>query len=309
MGWRNRRSYSGGYGDWAPYVPVAERRRQAARKIAAMTKKGEKVSPIVIEGRTIAATFWGKAWCNNLESYMDFANRLPRGRTYVRNGSVVDLKITPGKVNALVSGSSIYTVEIAIKPLEAPRWQDVIKSCAGKIDSLVELLQGKLSKGVMETVTSKEQGLFPAPEQILLKCSCPDSATMCKHVAATLYGVGSRLDNQPELLFLLRQVDHMELITKASVPTAIDKAKTQKGKMLETSDLGSMFGIELESGSTPPTTKAPGDQAKANKGKDEGRKAAAKKVTPRRASTLGGNNYSKVKKKGEKKAKGRKSRQ
>lgn len=241
-----------GYGGWAPYVPVAERKRQAERKVAAMVKKGEKVSPINISGRTIASTFWGKSWCDNLESYMDFSNRLPRGRTYVRNGSVVDLKIAPGKVTALVSGSSLYRVEITIKPLESPRWQQVIQNCSGKIDSLVELLQGKLSKGVMETVTSKDKGLFPEPKQINLKCSCPDAATMCKHVAATLYGVGSRLDNEPELLFLLRQVDHLELITHASVPAKLDKAKSGKGKALETTDLGAMFGIEIEGDAEAP---------------------------------------------------------
>lgn len=245
------------YGGWAPYVPVAQRRRQAVKKVAAMAKKGEKAKPVVINGRAIATTFWGKAWCDNLESYMDYKNRLPRGRTYVRNGSVVDLKIAPGKVKALVSGSSLYTVEISIKPVEKTRWQSVIKSCAGKIASLVELLQGKLSHGVMETVTSRDRGLFPAPQQISLKCSCPDMATMCKHVAATLYGVGSRLDNEPELLFLLRQVDHRELIAKASTPAATFKKQTAKEKMLATDDLGAMFGIEMaeEQPALPPHQK------------------------------------------------------
>ncbi len=247
MAWGSRKKGNDwGYGGWAPYVPVAERRRKAEKKVAAMAKKGEKISPVTINGRAIATTFWGKAWCDNLESYMDFSNRLPRGRTYVRNGSVVDLKVAPGKVKALVSGSSLYTVEITIKPLETPRWQGVIKSCTGKIESLVELLQGKLSKGVMETVTSKDYGLFPEPKQISMKCSCPDSAIMCKHVAATLYGVGSRLDNEPELLFLLRQVDHLELITKASAPAKLDKTKAGQGKALHTSDLGAMFGIEID---------------------------------------------------------------
>src|SRR6202048_743999 len=93
---------------WRPYVSVAERRRQAQREMAKLTKKGQTVSPVVIEGRTIVKTFWGKAWCENLERYSDFANRLPRGRTYVRNGSVIDLQITPGEIKAMVSGSEIY---------------------------------------------------------------------------------------------------------------------------------------------------------------------------------------------------------
>jgi uncharacterized Zn finger protein len=278
--WRKRKSKLSAWGrdGWAPYVPVAERRQQAAKKIAAMTKKGEKVTPVVIKGRTIAATFWGKAWCDNLESYGDFSNRLPRGRTYVRNGSVVDLKITAGTVKALVSGSSLYKVDITIKPLEVVRWRSVIKSCAGKIDSLVELLQGKLSKGVMETVTSKTKGLFPEPKQITLKCSCPDFAVMCKHVAATLYGVGSRLDDQPELLFLLRKVDHMELIASASTPAALGKSKTVKKKVLEVEDLGSVFGIEISADTEP--TKKGRKTAKPPQQKGPVRKVRARKVAP-----------------------------
>ncbi len=271
MAWGRRNSryedkYNG-YGRWAPYVPVAERRRQAAKKLATMTKKGENVSPVVIIGRTIATTFWGKSWCENLESYSDFENRLPRGRTYVRNGSVVDLQITPGKIQALVSGSSLYKVEIEIRPLDETRWQRVLSSCTGKIDSLIDLLQEKLSKGVMETVTSKDAGLFPTPQQISLKCSCPDYASMCKHVAAVLYGVGSRLDHEPDVLFLLRGVDHLELIAKASTSTAIDSTTLAKGKSLKTDDLGSLFGIEMDS--ETPDNVVPKNSEKNKKKKSE----------------------------------------
>ena len=172
---------------WGEYVPVAERRRRAAKLVEKMRKKGAHVSPIEIDGRKIAATFWGNGWCQNLEAYSDYANRLPRGRTYVRNGSVIDLQIEKERVLALVSGSRMYKVEIAIKPLEDELWSKIKSECGGKIDSLVELLQGALSKGVMEIVTRKGEGLFPAPREISLSCSCPDWATMCKHVAATLY--------------------------------------------------------------------------------------------------------------------------
>src|SRR5262249_24314396 len=144
-----------------PYVPVAKRRAQAAREVEKRRKKGETITPVVIEGRTIAHTFWGKSWCDNLESYSDYENRLPRGRTYVRNGSVVDLQIKPGKVTALVSGSEIYKVDINISTLPAKEWAGIKSRCAGQIGSLVELLQGKLSKNVIEVVTAKEGGLFP----------------------------------------------------------------------------------------------------------------------------------------------------
>ena len=188
-----------------PYVSVAERRRQAQREMEKKRKKGLVVLPIVIDGRLIAKTFWGKAWCENLESYSDFENRLPRGRTYVRNGSVVHLEIQPGKISALVSGSELYSVEITISSLPKPHWKRIKTQCAGKIGSLVELLQGRLSTSVMEVVTQRGEGLFPKPAEIKMKCSCPDWAGMCKHVAAVMYGIGARLDNQPELLFLLRE--------------------------------------------------------------------------------------------------------
>jgi uncharacterized Zn finger protein len=229
--------------EFRPYVPVAQRRAQAMREIQRRRKKGENVSPVVIEGRTIAHTFWGKAWCDNLESYSDYENRLPRGRTYVRNGSVVDLQIKPGKVTAVVSGSELYETTINIAPLPQSRWRSIKARCAGQIGSLVELLQGRLSKGVMDVVTAHGAGLFPKPSEIEMSCSCPDWAGMCKHVAAVLYGVGARLDHQPELLFLLRKVDHLELIEEA-VPRAGKKTTTGK-KTLAEADVADVFGIEL----------------------------------------------------------------
>lgn len=243
---------SWGY-SWRPYVPVAQRRANARRAISKMKRD---VSPVVIEGRTIASTFWGKAWCDNLESYSDFANRLPRGRTYVRNGSVMDLQIAKGKVTSLVSGSELYKIEILIKPLPEKIWSDIQKECAGKIDSMIELLQGRLSSGVMQVVTRREKGLFPAPREISMKCSCPDWAEMCKHVAATLYGVGARLDEKPELLFLLRGVDPEDLISQVSAAEAIRPATPAEAALAE-SELADVFGIELDSSAAPAGTPAP----------------------------------------------------
>jgi uncharacterized Zn finger protein len=222
---------------------VAQRRARATREVEKRRKKGQVVSPVVLSGRTIAATFWGKAWCDNLESYSDYENRLPRGRTYVRNGSVVDLQIQPGKITALVSGSELYTITVAITPLAKNHWRDIQERCAGQIGSLVELLQGRLSQRVMDIVTAPEEGLFPRPREITFSCSCPDWAGMCKHVAAVLYGVGARLDHQPELLFQLRQVDHLTLIEQAA-PRAGRKASPGK-KTLQQSELADVFGIDL----------------------------------------------------------------
>src|SRR5712692_5960572 len=201
--------------EWRPYVPVAERRRQAERKLKKLKKKGQSVAPVAIEGRVIARSFWGQSWCSNLERYSDYASRLPRGRSYVRNGSVVDLQIAKGEVLAFVSGSELYNIKITIAPVTARRWKSIRRDCSGTIDSLVELLQGRLAKGVMDRVCREGDGLFPTPDEIELSCSCPDWADMCKHVAAALYGVGARLDEQPQLLFVLRGVDENELLAGA----------------------------------------------------------------------------------------------
>ena len=233
------------YEDRYPYVSVARRRAQAAHRITKLKRAGREVSPVEIARRTIAATFWGDAWCRNLESYSDYANRLPRGRTYVRNGSVIDLQIEAGRVRALVSGSDIYDVDIRIKPLARRRWTGIKGQCAGRIDSLVELLQGSISTSVMEVVTRRGEGLFPAPREISLRCSCPDWATMCKHVAATLYGVGARLDHMPELLFTLRGVDPAEMV-EAAVDRPPPGVRSGRGRVLESTELSSVFGIDID---------------------------------------------------------------
>jgi len=235
-----------------PYVSVARRQASAIREAVRLEKKGRKTAPVRPMGRAIATTFWGKAWCDNLESYSDYSNRLPRGRTYVRNGSVVDLQVAPGKVTALVSGRDLYEVEITIKPVEAKAWKDVKCRCSGGIGSLVELLQGKLSSSVMQVVTDRDAGLFPKPEEIEMSCSCPDWAGMCKHVAAVLYGVGTRLDEQPDLLFKLRQVDHMELIAEAGNSLGDTAAGSVSGETtIAAGDLADVFGIDIEAPAAP----------------------------------------------------------
>jgi len=239
------------YYGFMPYVSVGARRAQAARELAKLRKMGRKISPIVIQGRTIARTFWGEAWCDNLERYSDFANRLPRGRTYVRNGSVVDLQVEPGRVTALVSGSTMYDVKVTVGPVTRAGWSAICKDCSGAIDSLVELLQGRFSNGVMTRLCAEKTGLFPSPKDILFTCSCPDWASMCKHVAAVLYGIGARLDHQPELLFTLRKVDQQDLIVNAGS----DLSKKRKGpaaaKVLASDDLSEMFGIEMAPAALP----------------------------------------------------------
>jgi uncharacterized Zn finger protein len=242
-------------GGWAPYVPVAERRLKAERAAAKAAKGGAALSPVSLSRGAITKTFWGRAWCDNLERYSDYANRLPRGRTYVRNGSVIDLQIGAGQVNAQVMGSSLYRVSISVAAVPRAPWRAIGADCAASIDSLVELLQGRLSKAVMERICRPGTGLFPAPREITLRCSCPDSAAMCKHVAAVLYGVGARLDEQPQLLFQLRGVDAQELVSQAGAAMPQSGPRPAASKVLDNALLGDVFGIEMDEAARPaPTT-------------------------------------------------------
>lgn len=271
----NRYSSNHYYG-FAPYVPVAERRKQAAKEVAKLAKKGMKVSPVTISGKKIAESFWGKSWCEHLESYSDYSNRLPRGRTYVRNGSVLHLEVRDGEIAAIVSGSSLYEVSISIAPVPKAKWNAICKQCAGGVGSLVELLQAKLSSSVMAHISDRKNGLFPAPSEIRIQCTCPDFADLCKHAAATLYGVGNRLDLQPELIFQLRSVDVADLIAHAASSEFLQSTATADGSPeINEDDLSSIFGIEMESSPSKP----PEIQTTAKKKKS----ATAQKAAPRKS--------------------------
>jgi uncharacterized Zn finger protein len=249
---RSNSRYRSSHDDrWPAYVPVAERRRKAALAMAKLRKKGHPVAPVKIEGRTIVTTFWGKAWCDNLERYRDYENRIERGRTYVRNGSVVDLQIAPREVTAMVSGSELYKVTVSIGEVKPTLWASICKDCAGGIDSLVELLQGRLAKGVMDRICRQGDGLFPRPAEIRFSCSCLDHASMCKHVAAVLYGVGARLDTQPELLFQLRAVDEKDLVTRLDTALPLAKQGRGSGKILDSEDLSALFGLDMDAATAP----------------------------------------------------------
>jgi uncharacterized Zn finger protein len=243
-------------------VSVAERRAKALKQMEKLRKKGVDIQPVKIEGRQIARTFWGRAWCDHLEKFSDYENRLPRGRTYVRNGSVCHLDVMKGQIAAKVSGSAIYDVKIGIKPLPKQKWRRVKQASAGQIGSLLELLQGKLADHVMAVVTDRDRGLFPRPAEISLDCSCPDWATMCKHVAAVLYGIGARLDEKPELLFLLRGVDHSELVSEETAKAVVTKARKTSRRTLDESKLSEVFGIDLApvAGTKVATTVTPPEQ-------------------------------------------------
>ena len=255
--------------DWPPYVSVAQRRLQAEREAARLRKKGLAIDPVAAGERgALAKTFWGKAWCGNLERYSDHANRLPRGRSYLRSGAVVDLRIGVGRVDALVRGSELYEVALDVDPIAPPQWQALCADCAGSIDSLVGLLQGRLSPAVMDRVCRPGTGLFPAPGEIEMACSCPDGATLCKHVAAVLYGIGVRLDTRPGLLFELRGVNAAALIAGAAQGRGLAATPPAGAKVLEGGDLAALFGLDIAPEAAaevelPPRAPAPKARAKA----------------------------------------------
>jgi uncharacterized Zn finger protein len=228
-----------------PYVSAAQRKAKARREVEKREKKGQEMLPVHVEGLKLGKTFWGKAWCKHIEGFCDFDNRLPRGKTYVRNDSILDLQIRTGLVTAMVMGSELYSIRVKIAPLTAGQWKAIKKKCAGQIGSLVELLQGRLSDAVMESVTGQNDGLFFKPGQITMECSCPDAAEMCKHLAAVLYGVGCRLDEEPELLFKLRGVDHLELLTEATKAASV-AGEVGNRKTIAAADLSDVFGIDLD---------------------------------------------------------------
>ena len=267
------------YFEWPDYVSVAERRRQAERKLAQLRKKGATPAPVKIEGRAIATSFWGKSWCQNLERYSDYASRLPRGRSYVRNGSVLDLKIAAARIDAIVAGSDLYEVRVTIKPVTVSRWKSICRDCAGEIGSLIELLQGRLARRVMDRVCRERDGLFPSPGEIKLTCSCPDWAGMCKHVAAVLYGIGARLDETPRLLFVLRGVDESELL--AAGPSLALSAPANPGtKVIDNANVAALFGLEMAMGAAQEANPAP------SAAKPTGRaKAARPRAGPARAKS------------------------
>lgn len=276
-------SWYGSYGSWGSHVPVATKIARGKAEAAKIAKsEGRQPCPIEIEGRKITKTFWGLKWYENLNRYRDIANRLDRGATYVRNGSVADLVIEPGVVRAIVGGSEAYRVRIEIKTLKPAEWQSIGHDCAREVESLFDLLQARFSEGLMKRLTQAEGGLFPRKEEISMSCSCPDYATVCKHVAAVFYGVAARLDQQPELLFKLRNVNHLDLIKQATSSTSLDEALgMSETPAIESSELSSIFGIDLESSEPAPVEAAVTVRKQKAASKQSVTKAAKKTSQPR----------------------------
>jgi len=246
MGYSYRR-YSWGF---PRYVSVGRKRAKAQKNLERLKKKISSITPLVLHGTKLAHTWWGIAWNTNLEKYADYSNRIGRGRSYIRNGCVLDFKINPGEVTSLVQGtkSRPYQVAIKIKPLDKESWKEIKEQCEGKIESLQELIEGKFPRELIEIFTAKGKGLFPSPKEIKFSCSCPDWASMCKHVAATLYGIGVKLDDDPKLFFLLRKAEMDDLITEAlrdKSKKMLKKAEKKTSRVIKDLDAAKMFGIDI----------------------------------------------------------------
>lgn len=227
------------------YDDVRESKERLERQIAKRRQRGERFEALAAPAgqKKLCTTFWGQAWCRNLESYQQYESRLPRGRSYLRQGRVYNLEIESGKLSAVVAGSELYETFIHIRPLPEAKWRDMVEASQGQVGSMLDLLAGKLGDGLMRILTDAETGLFPRPEEIRFDCSCPDFADMCKHVSAVLYGVGVQLDTKPEWLFTLRGVDQAELLADAK-ETAIS-GLSAPGADLQGTDLSALFGIDL----------------------------------------------------------------
>lgn len=230
------------------------------REIEKRKRKGERFEPLALaasQKSKISGTFWGRAWCRHLESFSDYDTRLPRGRSYLRKGSVFNLDITAGKVEAVVAGFSLYETVIHITPLPQNEWKGLVAACSGDITSMLDLLAGKIGDQTLRLLTAPDQGLLPRPRQMRFQCSCPDWADMCKHVAAVLYGVGAMLDRKPELLFVLRGVDQSDLIGHANGGALQELGQPPGDQSLADADLSALFGIELATDNPAPAPPPP----------------------------------------------------
>lgn len=230
------------------YQSVAEKKEKARKSLVKLKKKNPDIEPVIIEGTKLAKSWWGKSWNENLESYADYENRITRGKSYVRNNAVLDLKISKGIIEAKVQGSRAkpYDVEIQIEPLSSEKWEQVTELCNHRIDSLEQLIEGKFPKELEVLFTDRKYGMFPSPEEIYFDCSCPDWASMCKHVAATLYGIGARLDINPMLFFELRDLDGQELIRKSmdqKLESMMKNAGKKSKREIPDKDISDIFGL------------------------------------------------------------------
>lgn len=230
--------------DWDDdrYVRVAKRKESAAETAKRLEAEGEILTPAKAHGKAIANSFWGRSWCKAIEGWNDYESRLPAGRSLLKNGGVIDLRIEENLVTAKVVADRLYEVRIFFRKQDEERLAELKKHLTGKLTSLIDLIKGELSDEVITEICSEKYGLFPDYGELKTSCDCLDDAVMCRHAAAALYGIAPRLDDEPELFFTLRGIKAEDFFDSAEAirQTGEDTAE------IDLEDLSDTFGIDLE---------------------------------------------------------------
>jgi SNF2 family DNA or RNA helicase/uncharacterized Zn finger protein len=151
-------------------------------------------------------TWWGKQWLNAL-SNIDYSNRLPRGKTYANKGAVMDFSIKNHLISAKVQGSERkpYKQDISLQAFTKKEAEIIIETIAENMVVLAALLSRQIPKELDRLLKEQNIQLFPNDWRSLnMKCSCPDYAVPCKHLAAVVYLLANEIDKNPFNLFELR---------------------------------------------------------------------------------------------------------
>ncbi len=225
------------------YVRVQKRRTYARDIAAQLERQGEILTPAVAHGKNIANQFWGRAWCHAIDEWQDCAYRLPGGRSLLKNGGVIDLKISRNSVIARVAADQVYDVQLHYRDADPYSVAELRSQCAGKLTGLLDFIQGKLSEEVMQYICNPVYGLFPEYGDFKISCTCLDDAVLCRHAAAALYAVATRLDDEPELFFTLRGIDAKDFFEAEDILT---QTGSNSAEGLSADELSKTFGIDIE---------------------------------------------------------------
>ncbi len=225
-----------GFDDERP-LRAARLEELAAARLAALQAEGEELHPVVGCSRALARHFWGKAWMRQLARCESGGYALAPGRSLLRHGCVLDVRLAPGLIRARVGAQRLEEVELRLAPLDAERQEELVQLCQGRIDSLVSLMEGRVDEAVLAPLCDPERGLLPQPADWSMSCTCADWSEPCPHAAAAIYAAGILIDAEPALLFSLRSFDPSSLLQPA------DQAATAD---FDAAGLGQLFGIELD---------------------------------------------------------------
>lgn len=226
--------------DYTPRMPVARLATLAAERLRELQSNGAELCPVVNKSRKLATNYWGAAWMRHLARCEAGGLNLAPGRSLLRHGSVLDLRLSQGKIAALVSADELYEVELSITPLDDERLEHLKKACYGNIASCVALLEGKVDADVLNMLCADETGVLPEPADWHMYCSCTDWSEPCAHAAAAVYAAGCLIDAEPGLLFTLRGIDVSALLpSEQPLQLASDAS-------FDAAALSATFGIDID---------------------------------------------------------------